>query len=179
MLDVQKSLKILKDHFATVTPEEFAANLEEFCPELIEEELAYLNSNGVSDSNFHRSTDGSQATIEVDAITDFISHFFPDLLRFNGKLLFRPSESAEEMFGTIAFRKSQAIWEQLWPRIEAKEAALEAVMDVANNPNSEDFQTVLRVQFRKLLGQDDDLLKSIYQIWLEDSIDVFPAVKVL
>jgi hypothetical protein len=44
MLDVKKSLKILKDHFKTVTPEEFAANLKEFCPELIEEELAHLNS---------------------------------------------------------------------------------------------------------------------------------------
>lgn len=43
MLDVKKSLKILRDHFATITPEEFAANLKEFCPELIEEELTYHN----------------------------------------------------------------------------------------------------------------------------------------
>jgi hypothetical protein len=50
MLDVKKSLKILKDHFATVTPEEFAANLKEFCPELIEEELAYFNSNGIKNA---------------------------------------------------------------------------------------------------------------------------------
>ena len=38
MLDIAKVTEILKHHFATVTPEEFAANLEKFCPELFEEE---------------------------------------------------------------------------------------------------------------------------------------------
>jgi hypothetical protein len=34
MLDVNKCKEILENHFATVTREEFLANLEEFCPEL-------------------------------------------------------------------------------------------------------------------------------------------------
>ena len=38
MLDVKKCQEILEHHFATVTREEFLANLEEFCPELFEEE---------------------------------------------------------------------------------------------------------------------------------------------
>jgi hypothetical protein len=166
MLDVEKSLKILKDHFSTVTPEEFAANLKEFCPELIEEELAYLNSNGLIDSNLNRSINGKTSTIEVDTITEFVSHFLPDLLR-GGKMVFRTSESAE----IIKSRKAQAIWSRLWPKIEAKEAALEAVIDAVNNPNSEDFQTVLKVQFRKLFDQDEELLKSVSQVWLQDSVD--------
>jgi predicted transposase YdaD len=35
MLDVNKCQEILEYHFATVTSEEFLANLEEFCPEFI------------------------------------------------------------------------------------------------------------------------------------------------
>jgi predicted transposase YdaD len=35
MLDVNKCQEILEHHFATVTREEFLANLEEFCPEFV------------------------------------------------------------------------------------------------------------------------------------------------
>lgn len=170
MLDVKKSLEILKEHFATVTPEEFATNLKEFCPELIEEELIYLNSNRVKDSTFH-SMDAGHTAMEIDAITDFISYFSPDLLKPSGKTAYRISNSAIPSFGTVNFQKAQAVWEQLWPKVKVKEAAIEAVMDVANNPNIDDFQTVLKVQFRKLLSQDQELLKSISQILLEDLVD--------
>ncbi len=170
MLDVKKSLEILKDHFATVTPEEFAANLEEFCPELIEEESAYLNSNGLMDLNISRSINKNISTIEVDAIIDFICIFLSDLLR-GSKTDFRIDDSTEMM----NFWKAQAIWSRLWPKIEVKEAAIEAVVDAANNPDNEDFQTVLKVQFRKLLDQDEELLKSVNQVWLTDSIDDISA----
>ena len=35
MLDINKCQEILEHHFATVTLEEFLANLEKFCPEFI------------------------------------------------------------------------------------------------------------------------------------------------
>lgn len=38
MLDIAKATQILEHHFATVTPDEFAKNLREFCPELFEGE---------------------------------------------------------------------------------------------------------------------------------------------
>jgi predicted transposase YdaD len=38
MVDIAKATKILEHHFATVTPDEFAKNLREFCPELFEDE---------------------------------------------------------------------------------------------------------------------------------------------
>jgi hypothetical protein len=38
MLDIAKATVILEHHFATVTPDEFAKNLREFCPELFEDE---------------------------------------------------------------------------------------------------------------------------------------------
>jgi hypothetical protein len=168
MLHVKKSLKILKDHFEAVTPEEFATNLKEFCPELIEEELMYLNSNGAKDSNFHSV---GHTSMEIDAITDFISYFLPDLLKLSDKTVYGIPDSTVPSFSTVNFQKAQAVWEQLWPKVKVKEAAVEAVIDVANNPDVEDFQTVLKVQFKKLLNQDSELLKSISQILLKDSVD--------
>jgi hypothetical protein len=36
MLDIKKAAELLEHHFATVTHEEFLANLEEFCPEFFQ-----------------------------------------------------------------------------------------------------------------------------------------------
>jgi hypothetical protein len=36
MLDIKKAAELLEHHFATVTHEEFLANLKEFCPELFQ-----------------------------------------------------------------------------------------------------------------------------------------------
>jgi predicted transposase YdaD len=36
MLDIKKAAELLEHHFATVTHEEFLANLEKFCPELFQ-----------------------------------------------------------------------------------------------------------------------------------------------
>jgi hypothetical protein len=37
MVDIAKATELLEHHFATVTREEFLANLQRFCPELFEE----------------------------------------------------------------------------------------------------------------------------------------------
>lgn len=42
MLDINKSKEILENYFATVTREQFAKDLEKYCPELVEAELANL-----------------------------------------------------------------------------------------------------------------------------------------
>jgi len=42
MLDINKSNEILKNYFATVTHEQFAKDLEKYCPELVEAESANL-----------------------------------------------------------------------------------------------------------------------------------------
>ena len=39
MLDIKKCQEILEHHFATVTREEFMANLEKFCPEFMAAEI--------------------------------------------------------------------------------------------------------------------------------------------
>jgi predicted transposase YdaD len=44
-IDIAKVTEILEHHFATVTPEEFRANLDKFCPELFEEEGGQTNGS--------------------------------------------------------------------------------------------------------------------------------------
>jgi predicted transposase YdaD len=43
MLDINKSKEILENYFATVTQEQFAIDLEKYCPELVEAESASLS----------------------------------------------------------------------------------------------------------------------------------------
>lgn len=45
MLDVNKSKEILENYFATATQEQFARDLEKYCPELVEAESASLESD--------------------------------------------------------------------------------------------------------------------------------------
>jgi predicted transposase YdaD len=43
MLDFQTATKIMTEHFATLTPEQFLINLEEYCPELFAETSVNLD----------------------------------------------------------------------------------------------------------------------------------------
>jgi hypothetical protein len=45
MLDIDKSKEILENYFANVTQEQFAIDLEKYCPELVEAESGDLASD--------------------------------------------------------------------------------------------------------------------------------------
>jgi hypothetical protein len=109
--------------------------------------------------------------MEIVTLTAFLSPFLPTLLRLGGKAVDKATESAAGKFGEAAFVKAQAIWGKLSPKVEAKEAAKEAAIDVANSPDDEDSLAALRVQLKKLLEQDEELMKAIAQILAEDAPD--------
>jgi hypothetical protein len=109
--------------------------------------------------------------MEIVTLTAFLSPFLPTLLRLGGKAVDKATESAAGKFGEAAFAKAQAIWGKLSPKVEAKEAAKEAAIDVANSPDDEDSLAALRVQLKKLLEQDEELMKAIAQILAEDAPD--------
>jgi predicted transposase YdaD len=44
MLDFDKATKILTEHFANLTPEQFEVNLREYCPELFPESTDNLDN---------------------------------------------------------------------------------------------------------------------------------------
>jgi hypothetical protein len=107
----------------------------------------------------------------IATLTAFLTPFLPALLRLGGKAVDKATESAAGKFGEAAFAKAQAIWGKLSPKVEAKEAAKEAAIDVANSPENEDLHAALRVQLKKLLEQDEELMKAIEEILAEDSPD--------
>jgi hypothetical protein len=109
--------------------------------------------------------------MEITTLTAFLSLFLPSLLKLGSKALEKATESASGKFGEAAFAKAQAIWDKLGPKVEAKEAAKEAAIDVANNPDDQDLQAALRVQLKKLLEQDEELFKAIEQILKADAPD--------
>jgi hypothetical protein len=107
--------------------------------------------------------------MEIVTLTAFLSPFLPSLLNLGGKAVEKATESASGKFGEAAFAKAQTIWAKLSPKVEAKEAAKEAAIDVANSPEDEDMQAALRVQLKKLLEQDEELMKAIEQILAADA----------
>jgi hypothetical protein len=109
--------------------------------------------------------------MEIATLTAFLSPFLPTLLKLGGKAVEKATESASGKFGEAAFKKAEAVWAKLSPKVEAEEAAKEAAIDVAKSPEDEDSQAVLRVQLKKLLEQDEELMKAIEQILAADAPD--------
>jgi hypothetical protein len=109
--------------------------------------------------------------MEIATLTAFLSPFLPTLLKLGGKAVEKATESASSKFGEAAFKKAEAVWAKLSPKVEAKEAAKEAAIDVANSPEDGDAQGALRLQLKKLLEQDDELMKAIEQILVADAPD--------
>jgi predicted transposase YdaD len=54
MLDIDKSKEILENYFANVTQEQFAIDLEKYCPELIEAELASIASDELESTEIYQ-----------------------------------------------------------------------------------------------------------------------------
>jgi hypothetical protein len=117
--------------------------------------------------------------MDIATLTAFLSPFLPSLLNLGGKAVAKATESASGKFGEAAFSKAQAVWAKLSPKVEAKEAAKEAAIDVANSPEDKDSQAALRVQLKKLLEQDEELFKAIAQILAADAPDGTPGTKIV
>jgi predicted transposase/invertase (TIGR01784 family) len=64
MLDIDKSKEILENYFATVTCEQFAIDLEKYCPELVEAESANLESGTSENSEIDRQAK-QESKIEI------------------------------------------------------------------------------------------------------------------
>jgi hypothetical protein len=78
-----------------------------------------------------------------------------------------------------ALNKASAIWEKLFPKVEAKEAAKEAAEDVAKAPDDADSQAALRVQLKKILESDPELAEAIAKIMREDALDGTPGTQIV
>jgi hypothetical protein len=117
--------------------------------------------------------------MDIATLTAFLSPFLPFLLKLGGKAAEKATESAAGKFGEASWIKAQAVWDKLSPKIEAKESAKEAAIDVANAPEDEDLQVALKVQLKKLLAEDEALGRAIAQILEADGSDGTPGIQIV
>ncbi|MGB8699775.1 MAG: CHAT domain-containing protein [Thermosynechococcaceae cyanobacterium] len=117
--------------------------------------------------------------MDYAALTAFISPFLPHLLKTGNKVDEKFAETGVQKFGESAWAKAQAIWTQLRPKLEGKEAAKEAAMDVADHPEDRELQIALRVQLKKLLDQDEALWNVIAQILQADGPAIPPRTEII
>ena len=96
-------------------------------------------------------------------LTTFLSPFLPYLLK-KGE---QAADAAIERFGEAAWKRAQALWGKLRPKVEDKEAAREATEDVAAAPDDELARSALQLQLRKLVADDPDLAAELAEL-LED-----------
>jgi hypothetical protein len=84
--------------------------------------------------------------------------------------LLKAGETAAEETGKAVAGQSwewaKSLWTRLSPKVEAKEAALEAAQDVAHAPDDQDAQAAFRQQLKKLLTEDQSLAEDVSR-WLE------------
>jgi hypothetical protein len=112
--------------------------------------------------------------MEISTLTAFLSQFLPTLLGQCDKVIGKVTESATSKFGEAAFAKAQAIWKKLSPNESLKDAAI----GVAKSPDDEDLLDIFRMHLKKLLEQDEELMKEITQILAGNSPDGIPGSQI-
>lgn len=95
----------------------------------------------------------------------FLTPFLPHLLALAKGASKQVEDTAGKALGEGAWAQAKSLWSKLWPKAQAKPAAVEAVVDVAQSPKDEDFQANLRSQIKKLMSEDPQLANEIAQLW--------------
>jgi transketolase len=116
-------------------------------------------------------------------LTAFLAPFLPALLNLGAKAAAGVATKAGETTGTKltenAFNKANAIWEKLFPKVEAKEDAKIAAEQVAAKPDSTARQAVLQEELESLLEENPDLAAAIAKIMDDDAPDGTPGTQIV
>jgi hypothetical protein len=118
-----------------------------------------------AESNLYLLLNPKELPMDIAALTALLAPFLPSLMKLGNKA----AEAAAGKLGEDAWNKAKAVWEKLHPKVEAKEAALEAATDVAAAPEDEDSLASLRKQLKKILDNDPTLAQEIAQLMQEDA----------
>lgn len=97
----------------------------------------------------------------TQAVTTTLIPVLPYLLKAGEKA----AEESGKKIGGEAWEWAKELWTKLRPKVEAKPAALEAAQEVATTPDDKDAQAALRVQFKKLLAEDEALAREVTRWW--------------
>lgn len=77
-----------------------------------------------------------------------------------------------EKLSDVTWKKAEALWNKLWPKIENRAAALGAAQDLANTPDDSDAQGAFSLQLKKLFAEDAELAKDVAQFFVDSSINI-------
>lgn len=98
----------------------------------------------------------------ASSLTTVLGPLLPYLLKAGEKAVDETGKAIADQ----SWEWAKSIWTKLKPKVEAKEAALEAAQDVAQAPEDEDAQAALRQQLKKLLTEDQSLAEEVSR-WLD------------
>jgi hypothetical protein len=101
--------------------------------------------------------------MDIVALTAFLAPLLQFVLRVGNRV----ADTATDAAADEAVGFARRIWNALRGPVEQKDAAREAVEDVSQHPDDEELRTVLRVQLRKLLEEDDVLATEVGRLWAE------------
>jgi transketolase len=116
-------------------------------------------------------------------LTAFLAPFLPALLTLGTKALEGAATKAGETTGTKltenGLNKAKAIWEKLFPKVEAKVDAKIAAEQVAAKPDSSARQAVLQEELETLLKENPELAAAIAHILSADAPDGTPGTQIV
>lgn len=93
-------------------------------------------------------------------IITFLAPFLPYLVKGGEQAI----QEIGKQFGGDTWKQAKTLWGKLHPKVEAKPTAQEAVQDLVKSPDDEDAKTILRIQLKKLLTEDETFAKEIAQL---------------
>ena len=117
--------------------------------------------------------------MDIALLATFLSPFLPHLVKLGGKAAEAVTEAISEKFGEAAWTKAQKIWQQLSPKVEAKEDMKAATDQAAAKPDSQGRQAVFREELEALLNENPQLAEAIAKIMEEDAPDGTPGTQII
>ena len=79
-------------------------------------------------------------------------------------------EEVGKQVGEAGWEQAKTIWAKLFPKLQKNETALESVQDVTKFHTDEDALASMRLQFRKLFAENEELALEIQQILQRDIV---------
>ncbi len=104
--------------------------------------------------------------MDIGALANSVTTALVPLLPYLVKAGEKAAEETGKAVAGQSWEWTKSLWTKLKPKVEAKEAALEAAHDVARAPEDEDAQAAFRQQLKKLLTEDQSLAEEVSR-WLE------------
>ena len=102
--------------------------------------------------------------MDIATVTAGVTGVLVPALPFLAKAGEKGAEVLGQQIGAGVWETAKALWRKLRPAVEASPTAAAAVQDVVAAPGDEDTQAALRVQLKKLLEADKDLLAGLAQV---------------